>query len=50
VQGVLGHTDIETTRRMYAPLQAGRQKQIAKLMDGRVTPERDTPKSHPRKT
>lgn len=39
VQGLLGHTDIQTTRKMYAPLLASRQKRMAKLMDGRVTPK-----------
>ena len=35
VQGLLGHTQIETTRRFYGPLQAARQKRVSELLTGR---------------
>lgn len=35
VQGLLGHTQIETTRRFYGPLQASRQKRVSALLTGR---------------
>lgn len=37
VQGLLGHTQIETTRRYYGPLQAARQKRVSELLTGRFT-------------
>lgn len=36
VQGFLGHTDIETTRRTYGPLIEGRQRRISALMGKRL--------------
>jgi integrase len=42
VQGLLGHTEIETTRRMYAPLLSERQKKVATLMNGRLGKGSDT--------
>ena len=41
VQGLLGHTEIETTRRMYAPLLVSRQKRVARLLDGRAGDTRE---------
>jgi site-specific recombinase XerD len=35
VQGLLGHTRIDTTRRYYAPFQAARQKRVSELLTGR---------------
>jgi integrase len=35
VQGLLGHTQIETTRAYYGPLQAKRQRRVSDLLTGR---------------
>lgn len=35
VQGLLGHTQIETTRRYYGPLQVARQKRVSAALTGR---------------
>jgi integrase len=35
VQGLLGHTQIETTRAYYGPLQASRQRRVSDLLTGR---------------
>jgi integrase len=44
LQGLLGHTHIETTRRNYGPLADARQRRISEQMTGRLylgTPEND---------
>lgn len=38
VQGLLGHREIETTRRVYGPLSESRQQQISAQMEGRLPP------------
>jgi integrase len=46
LQGLLGHTHIETTRRNYGPLADARQRRISEQMTGRLylgTPENDPP-------
>ncbi len=35
VQGLLGHSQIQTTRSTYGPLQAARQKRVSDLLTGR---------------
>jgi integrase len=35
VQGLLGHTQIQTTRNTYGPLQAKRQRRVSELVAGR---------------
>ncbi len=36
VQGLLGHTRIETTRQYYGPLQSARQRRVSELLAGRL--------------
>lgn len=36
VQGLLGHTHIETTRQTYGPLQVARQRRVSGLLTGRL--------------
>jgi integrase len=38
LQGLLGHTHIETTRRHYGPLVETRQRRVSDMMSGRLNP------------